>query len=503
MYRIQPSTLSVASHFPRGLTTLGLAWIHGQLDAVALHKGEIAGSWHAPEPCEDFTRFADLVDLAVKQTGYQGSSIQLVLAHPRLAHQLVEIPDASGPALQPLVRRQVERLKVFEEAAAWAFEKAEPAKNAANALVHLLPQSILDQLSAAVEKAGYHLASVLPPTSILHAQLTRLPLGKTDVALLAADFGGSMTVVVGRRDSPLLLARSIDAARVRGAAALAVDLNRTLLYVSQQFGANVTGVWLFGAGLAGRIEELRPLLQIPVEVSPEEPIPQYWAQEVLRVPAEFVTNLVSAQQVRAPQRKALLKLSTALTATFLVTGLATAGWLTFRTRQEARLIEGLQVQVSQSQAQHRELQDRFAQLTSRERFVQQVLNESGNPVPLWFLAYLGEITPPEIAVTNLNLLCQSNTWHVRLSGRLQPSTTTSPDSLNRAVESFSHQLRTGPFQAQILTAGSPQSAAPPPASSLKSAVTAFADWASQIRSPAPKQQTPKLPEAFTLEALFQ
>ena len=501
MYRIQPSTLTVASHFPRGLTTLGLAWIHGQFNAVALHKGEITGSWHAPDPCDDLSLLADLVQRSAQQTGYQGSTVHLVLAHPRLAHQLVEIPEATGPALQLLVRRQVERLKVFEDAAAWAFEKAEASKNSANALVHLLPQAILDQLSKAVEKAGYHLASVLPPTSILHAQLTRLPLGKTDVAMLAADFGGNMTVVVGRREGPLLLARSIDATRARGVAGLAVDLNRTLLYVSQQFGVNLNGIWLFGAGMAGRIEELRPLLQVPVEVSPEEPITQYWAQEVLRVPPEFVTNLVSAQQVRAPQRKALVQLTTVLTLAFTVASLVTAAWFWIRSQQESRQINGLQIQVSQSQAQHRELQDRFAQLATRERFIHQILEENSRQVPLWFLAYLGDVTPPELAITNLNLTSQSNTWHVRLSGRLQPSANSSPQAISHAVEDFSRQLKSGPFQANVLNTATERPAAAAP--DLKSAVTAFADWASQIRSPSPKLPTPGTQEQFHLEAYFQ
>jgi len=501
MYRIQPSTLTVASHFPRGLTTLGLAWIHGQFHAVALHKGEVAGSWHAPDPCEDLGLFTELVQRAVQQTGYQGTTVHLVIAHPRLAHQLVEIPEATGPALQLLVRRQVEKLKVFEDAAAWAFEKAEASKNSANALVHLLPQAILEQLSKAVEKAGYHLAAVLPPTSILHAQLTRLPLGKSDVAMLAADFGGNMTVVVGRREGPLLLARSIDAARARGVAGLAVDLNRTLLYVSQQFGVNLGGIWLFGADMAGRIEELRPLLQVPVEVSPEEPVTPYWAQEVLRVPPDFVTNLVSAQQVRAPQRKALLKLTTGLTLAFTFASLVTAGWFWFRSRLESRQIAILQTQVVQAQAQHRELQDRFAQLATRERFIDQLLEKDSRQVPLWFLAYLGEVTPPDLAITNLNLTSQSNTWHVRLSGRRQPSTDPSPQAVGRSVDDLSRQLKNGPFQAHVLDASTEHPPAPAP--DLKSAVTAFADWASQIRNPSPRLPTPVVQEQFNLEARFQ
>ena len=75
------------------------------------------------------------------------------------------------------------------------------------------------------------------------------------------------TIVVARREGLLFLARSLDASRARGAPALLVDINRTLLYVSQRFGVDVTGVWLYGAPLTDRIEEFRPQLHVPVEAS--------------------------------------------------------------------------------------------------------------------------------------------------------------------------------------------------------------------------------------------
>lgn len=499
MYRIQPSTLSVASHFPKGLTTLGVSWLGGQFDAVALHRGEIAGTWHAPEACDDIEKFGDLLQQAVAKTGFQGNSIHLVLSHPKLTHQLVDVPDAKGPALRALVQRQVEKLKLFEEIAAWTFEKAEATKTSTSALVHLLPRAILYRLVGCAETAGFHLISVVPPTAILHAQFARLPLDGKGIGLIAADIDGGTTIVVGRRDGPLFLARSLDSSRARGPSALVVDINRTLLYVSQRYGVDVTGVWLFGPALTERIEEFRPQLHVPVEASPEPYSIPYWAQESLRAPAEYTPNLISARQIRAPQRRALLKLTTVLAAAAVLTMLAAASWFYFKARSERLQIATLQLEVAQLQTQHQTFQQSFVELANRERFVQGVLDYRPGPVPIWLAAYLGEVTPPELTVTNLHIVRQTNTWRVQIVGKLQSTVSPSTKTLLRGVEELADKLRNGPFQATVLPSYVAETRAP--SARTKTATSAFADWAAQLKAPAPAPLAS--PTHFTLEAVLQ
>lgn len=499
MYRIQSSTLSVASHFPRGLTTLGVSWLGAQFDAVALHRGEVAGTWHSPEPCENLERFGELLTRAVQQTGFQGSSIHLVLGHPKLTHQLVDTPDAKGPALKALVQRQVEKLKLFDELATWTFEKAEPTKTSASALVHLLPRAILYRLVGSAEQAGFHLISVIPPTAVLHAQFARLPLDGNKVGLIVAETEGGITIVVARRDGPLLLARSLDASRARGPSALVVDINRTLLFVSQRYGVDVTGVWLFGPSLVEQIKEFRPQLHVPVEPSPDTHSNDYWALESLRVPADYSPNLVSARQIRAPQRRALLKLTTVLAASAVLAMLAVAAWCHFRAATEKGLLDRLLIDAARLQSQHQSFQQAYLEIASRERFVQSVLDQRPGPVPIWLAAYLGEVTPPNLLITNLHVLRESNTWRVSITGTLQPSSSPSTGSLLRSVGDLADKLRSGPFQATVLPDFVPESSGP--ATRPKNATSAFAEWASQIRTPEPFKLAP--PTHFTLEALLQ
>ncbi len=499
MYRIQASTLTVTSHFPRGLTTLGVSWLGGQFDAVALHRGEIAGTWHAPEPCDDVEKFGELLRQAVEKTGFQGNTVHLVLSHPKLSHQIVDVPEAKGPALKALVQRQVDKLKLFDEVAAWTFEKSEPTKNSSGALVHLLPRAILYRLVGNAEQAGFHLVSVIPPTAVLHAQFARLPLDSKGIGLIAADIDGGTTIVVARREGPLFLARSLDASRARGSSALVVDINRTLLYVSQRFGVDVTGVWLYGTPLTEQIEEFRPQLHVPVEASSEPLTGPFWAQESLRIPSDFTPNLVSARQIRAPQHRALLRLTTVLAAAAVLAMLAAASWFHFKARSEQRMVTGLLQQTAQLQAEHQSFQQSYLELSNRERFVQGVLDHRPGPVPIWLAAYLGEITPDELIITNLHVVRQTNTWHVAISGKLQPTLPHSTRTLVRGVDELADKLRNGPFQATVLPNPVQESATPAPAA--RSATTAFADWAAQLRPAKPKLIAP--PTHFTLEALLQ
>jgi hypothetical protein len=499
MYRIQASTLSVTSHYPRGLTTLGVSWLGGQFDAVALHRGEIVGTWHAPESCEDIEKFGELLRQAVDKTGFQGNTVHLVLSHSKLSHQIVDVPDARGPALKALVHRQVDKLKLFDEVAAWTFEKSEPTKNSSSALVHLLPRAILYRLVANADQAGFHLVSVVPPTAVLHAQFARLPLDSKGIGLIAADIDGGTTIVVARREGPLFLARSLDASRARGSSALVVDINRTLLYVSQRFGVDVTGVWLYGSPLTELIEEFRPQLHVPVEASAEPLTGSFWAQESLRIPAEFTPNLVSARQIRAPRHRALLKLTTVLAAAAVVAMLAAAAWFHLKARSERQLVNGLLQQTAQLQAEHQTFQQSYQELSNRERFIQGVLDHRPGPVPIWLAAYLGEITPDELIITNLHIVRQTNTWHVSIGGKLQPAANQSTRNLLRGVEELADKLRNGPFQATVLP--NPVEESSPPASTSRSATTAFADWASQLRPAKPKLLAP--PTHFVLEALLQ
>ena len=103
----KPRTAAVSTN----VTTLSVSWLNNQFKAVAVVRGMIEGTWEHPGEIEGAQHFEELIREAVKQTGYRGTTVSLVLAHPRLSQQLVETPPLRGQMLAKFVARQAQQHK--------------------------------------------------------------------------------------------------------------------------------------------------------------------------------------------------------------------------------------------------------------------------------------------------------------------------------------------------------------------------------------------------------
>lgn len=470
---------------PRGITTLAFSWMHGRIAAVAVQRGEVIGTWSQDDAPDDLGRLGEYVREAARATEYRGSTVSLMLSHPRLSHQLIETAPAKGHTLEGMVARQVDRMKTFEGPAAFSFETTAGSQNPQSVLVHLLPQAQLDQLVRSTERSGLHLVSVLPPTAVLHGQLTRLPIPDDEVALIAADCGDRMTVVVGRKDGQLLLARSLDINRSKGISGLAIDLSRTLLFVSQQFGVAASSVWLFGPGAAERAAELQPQLQAPVHVSEESDSPAYWAIESLRLPPEYCPNLIGAELRLAPQRQALLRVTTTVSLVLLCAATSWFLYVEYLSARERSTIKRLEGELTRLQGEHLALQQAHELLAKQEATVRLVMDDRLQPVPAYFLAYIGQVIPPDLRLAEIGVKREGNLWHLRLTGSSQAITNTRPGlDISASVTALSKALASGPFHVRL--AANTQPPARPPTAS-EATLGAFATWAARkttAQSPA-------------------
>lgn len=475
--------------FGRQLTTLSFSWINGRCEAVAVQRGELTGSWESPEAGDSLEAFPNLLKAAVAATGYKGNAVSLVLAHPRLTQQFVETPPVKGHALGAVVERQVRKLKVFDGEPAWAFQPTLPTKTAHGVLVHLFPRALLDLLIQGAKTAGLHLVSVTPPTSILLQQLSRFPIKTDDVALLAADTSGMTTLVVARGDGQLLLSRSLDGSRTTAGASLAVDIGRTVLFVTQQFDATVKGVWLFGENAISRLSELQSQVQVAVQLSPESSRPRYWAEEAAQIPLGQAPNLVTTEQRQAPQRRILFRATCLVTACLVVAAIVAAALSALLVRREQSAIGDLQRRITQLTDQHKTLQRSHLELTRKQRMTDLIAQDRPTPVPVWFLAYLAEALPQQLVLTNLHLRREGTLWQVRLAGVPQGLSTNSSvaaGELAQQVAQLTQNLTQGPFPLHILAPDYPQTSPPAPAEAGRQTFAAMAGWAAKLTpTPAP------------------
>src|SRR5215471_18225748 len=95
-----------ANSIPAHLTSLSVSCLNNQFKAVAVHHGRVEGTWERPGESDGVGNFDAFLREAVEHTGYRGHTVSLVLAHPRLVQQLIDVPPVKSAALEKLILRQ-------------------------------------------------------------------------------------------------------------------------------------------------------------------------------------------------------------------------------------------------------------------------------------------------------------------------------------------------------------------------------------------------------------
>ena len=102
--------------------SLGISWVHGRFQAVASSGGQTVGAWTCPAVVEE-SRFEDALSEAVRETGFVGTRVFLVVEHRSLLFHVQETPPAKGRLLDQLLQRLVSQsrfLKSERRGAAWS-----------------------------------------------------------------------------------------------------------------------------------------------------------------------------------------------------------------------------------------------------------------------------------------------------------------------------------------------------------------------------------------------
>jgi hypothetical protein len=279
--------------------------------------------------------------------------------------------------------------------------------------------------------------------------LKDLPIGDQESAVLAAETGGTTTVIIGRKDGQIYLGRTLNSSWNIYPDRVNVDLNRTLLYVKQQFGAPVDSLWLFGSGTADHTGPMQLVVKSPVKTSPVPSNPYYWIQETLKLPFGESNNLISSELHDAPRRRLLVRATAVIISLMAVAAVATAAVFQVLVTDRQKTFDRLQPKVEKLQDRKAQLQQRELELAQHKQFVNLVIDQSIPAVPGWFLGYLGNAVPDELYLSRLQFKRDDDLWVFQVSGNLQPSTNTAPGALAEAVSRFTNNLASGPFHVKI------------------------------------------------------
>lgn len=508
MLRIGAKSAAGGPAIPKSFTSLSVSWLNEQFKAVSVEKGVIQNSWEQSGLKDGAANFEEFIREAIRETGYAGQSISVVLAHPRLVQQMVEVPPVKAATFKKLVQRQALQQKIFPGEAAWTSQNLPPNKGHLRVLLHLLPKPILNQLTVACRRNGLHLTSVLPVSAVLEQQLTALALDKADIAMLAAETGGSTTVVVGGYAGRLLLSRTLQGSWKQDPARLAVDLSRTLLFASQQFGVTVNkGIWLFGPGAAEAIASLQSQLQFPVQLSPVENQPFHWASTAPKL-VEDGPNFISEELQKAPQRRVFAKVIVAGTTVLLTGSIALTAYSLIQSRKEMTTLDSCAAQTTRMQARQRVLEQRDTEMKRKQETIRVVMGDRPPPTPAWLLAYMGEAVPPDLVVTNFSIKRVADHYQVKLTGVAQPAIKSpSAPLLTDSIATLKARLADKPFYLQVLETNAANQTARPAKDGAKpgAARTPVAEWLNRVTTkilPA-KPVGQDQPDHFVIEGVLR
>ncbi len=452
MYSLVKKRKLGSSAIPANLTTLSVSWLNNQFKAVAVHRGTIDAAWERQGDTDGLDRFDAFIREAVQRTGYRGQTVSLTLAHPRLVQQLVDVPPVKGAALQKVIHRQAQQQKMFTGEAAWASQTSPSGKSTHRIVLHLFPRLLLNHFLQGCKRNGLHLTSVLPPSAVLQQQLAELPLDNDDIGLVAAETGGSTTLVAGRRDGQILLARTLPDSWNLETERLAVDINRTVLFINQQYGVTLNrGLWLFGSGAEEQSDAIQAHVHLPIDLSPVAHDPFYWATEALKLRAELAPNFISREMRQAPQRRVFATVVGAATGLMLAISVLCSAYFLRQARQEQANIATLSKDMARLETRRAELWAIDRELSRKKQIIKLITGDRPPPTPTWLLAYLGEAVPPDLVVTNFHVVRKDDYYTVHLAGTSQPSVqqpAVPPGSNSLAV--LKTKLSGAPFYLKII-----------------------------------------------------
>jgi len=389
------------------------------------------GAWESPVAVASLEDFEVGLDSLLQELAFSGTDVFLILEHEQFVHQAELVPPFSESAARAYLRGRVQRYEQEREPMLWVGQRTVSVRKESGYLLHLLPTAFYSRLSSALLTRRLDLTRILPAVVPLQLMLESAAAAKEQMVLVAAEAGAATTLMVARGDGELLFSRTMLARWETDAARIAVEVNRSLLYAKQQFGAVVDRIELLGsvsdqarADVQARCGPEKKLIVRPTHVSG-------WLQAVARLSARHPVNLVVGYLGRKRRRQFLRKALLAACWMGLLL-MALDFWTDKQTWiQKERELQRLRSHEPELTAERDRLRQRNNQI-GRNREIVRVSEEGRVPsVAARFLTYVARVRTPDTQLTDLSAKLDPETgkWIFRLEGRIEGDQETARESL--------------------------------------------------------------------------
>lgn len=399
-------------------------------------------SWASPQTVEDEAGFAAALAEAVQETRFSGQRVTVLLEHRNLLFHVQETPPVKGRLLKPLLERLVRQNRFFEEDVAWGHAPLPATKDRHRHLLALLPASLVNQLQSTCAGQKLQLAAVLPFAAVYRDELRHLGLPPEEIVVLAADCGNSLNLLLGRGDGQILFSRSVVLASTQKADRAAQEINRTLHYAQQQFGATVNQIFVVGDDAFAVLKDMQIRQGVKIQQCPAEEAPFTHARKGAVASPKLSLNLLSLARKK---QQHLQRIAAAIVGALLVASAFIATKVELSVRASEQRMRTRAVQSGIQADNHSAFLDREREAEQLRALLHLAGTTNDPPVPELFVRHITSILPETVRLTQLTVNRATNGWTFNLEGFV---TEQSAGTIQQS-EQFEQTLTDGWFRAQI------------------------------------------------------
>ena len=424
---------------PRKKTILGVSLIHGRFRALAVVKDQVIGQWESSQLVESSDDLRTAIREAIQQTNFSGEKISFLVEDQRFVHQYIQVPAMKPADLRLYLTSSVEEMKTWDGPTAWRFRTTQEARGKIGVLLDIWPQQIVDDLIEACEDFDLTPVQIAPLSSTFVEQVRSLPLENSDVVLLVTLMANKIALLVAMGDGTPLFERFLEPTceGVNASERIGREITRSILFCAQQYAINVSQVWLVGESADVSATSVQPFVGLTLMQSPMTPDPSYWIWVSLSLPLRSPSNFTSKEAILGPMRKVMLKLTAAAVLACFLTGVGLVSFFQGQLHGKQSLATALATQSSDLLKQKESWKQRLAKLSEQKAKAERIIDQRVQPMPGWFLSYIGTALPPELTLNKATISRESNEWRVELNGVAPGDLVTGSQSL----ATFEERLR--------------------------------------------------------------
>ncbi|MBI4667060.1 MAG: hypothetical protein HY751_11705 [Nitrospinae bacterium] len=428
------------------LNILGVSLFNGQFRAATYHRGEQTGYWELPDPVTDQHSLGRAITQAVSALSYKGIYISFVMEDEAMDHLFIQAPELSAKDLKIFLARKVVQEKPGANLL-HSYTKAKSPKGGLAILAYTLEKDFLTGLLFACEELKLTPLQIYPIGPVMARQLTKLKMEPNEMVGLVTATADKLALVVGKADGSVLFERFLDYDESEGAdlARTGRELNRSILFAKQQFGAAADRVLFFGDFTADFIEQVSAQIDVPSQPAQVEMHKGFWIGEALRIPPHNESNLVPRDVQRRPMRAKMLKATAAMVVGIWIVCLGAMGFIEYMIVASKKTLGQARLMAAGADEEEKVWRARVGEYLDQKNSLALFNQSRIHPAPGWIASHMGVTTPEGLALTKLVVEMENGGWSVKIEGVTEKSHSETAVDLKNMEESLAH----GPYHMKI------------------------------------------------------